>query len=303
MAKNEPSHNDELRIQRGTLDGSHNANTRMYRDMLADSDVAYEALKTQARIDRALSELAGGPARSSATLKAREMSALRNELGDTERQHERFADNVDYALAGLARKKDADEVVAENMSMASGMLTEAEARSLDGVLAELVGDNGTDRQKINMGIRKMTGITNQKVNEIIKTPKGVRPDPTTYLSSKYIKNHLLKFKNRVTKIVALAPTGTAGPPSGTFVMPSNIADDLIAKAGGDVLKLEQLLGLKRGSLGTNPVRIDIPNPTGLRLPSGNELGANSQWIPGGYTAGGLLEAIIDSPKWDSMLLP
>ncbi|HEY5535044.1 MAG TPA: hypothetical protein VIL99_08950, partial [Ignavibacteria bacterium] len=60
----------------------------------------------------------------------------------------------------------------------------------------------------------------------------------------------------------------------------SIADDLITQAGGNVSKLEQLLGLSQGSLGTNPVRIDIVNPTGLRLPSGNELGANAQWIPG-----------------------
>ena len=90
--------------------------------------------------------------------------------------------------------------------------------------------------------------------------------------------------------------GTAGPFSGTFVMPSSIADDLITQAGGNVSKLEQLLGLSQGSLGTNPVRIDIVNPTGLRLPSGNEWGANAQWIPGGHTSGGLMEAIIDSPK-------
>jgi hypothetical protein len=31
------------------------------------------------------------------------------------------------------------------------------------------------------------------------------------------------------------------------------------------------------------------------MPSGNELGANSQWIPGGYTGGGIIEAVIDSP--------
>lgn len=39
----------------------------------------------------------------------------------------------------------------------------------------------------------------------------------------------------------------------------------------------------RGELGTNPVRVDIPNPTGLRMPSGNELGANAQWLPDGKT--------------------
>ena len=138
-------------------------------------------------------------------------------------------------------------------------------------------------------------IPQARADEIIKVPKGSRPDPTTYLSTEYTTNHIAKFGNGVTKIVAQAPSGMVGPPSGTFVIPSYIADGLIARAGGNVSKLEQLLGLPLGSLGTNPVRIDVKSPTGLRLPSGNELGANSQWIPGGYTSGGLLEAIIDPP--------
>ena len=142
----------------------------------------------------------------------------------------------------------------------------------------------------------MRRFSKNKVEEILKTPKGARPNPITYLSARHIEKHLEKFKNGVTKILAVPPAGTAGPPSGTFVMPSSVADNLIAEARGDVVKLEQLLGLGRGSLGTKPVRIDIPNPIGLRMPSGNELGANSQWIPGGYTSGGLIEAIIDSPK-------
>ena len=48
-----------------------------------------------------------------------------------------------------------------------------------------------------------------------------------------------------------------------------------------------------GYLGTSPVRVDIPNPTGLRMPSGNVPGANGLWIPGGYTSGGIMEAIIN----------
>lgn len=31
----------------------------------------------------------------------------------------------------------------------------------------------------------------------------------------------------------------------------------------------------------------------LRIPSGNEGGANSQWVPGGFTAGGVPEAVVD----------
>ena len=31
----------------------------------------------------------------------------------------------------------------------------------------------------------------------------------------------------------------------------------------------------------------------IRIPSGNEGGANSQWIPGGYTNDGVPEAVMD----------
>jgi hypothetical protein len=139
------------------------------------------------------------------------------------------------------------------------------------------------------------GLDQKAINDIILTNKPLRPAANNYLSSDYINNHLSDFQNGVTKIGYQAPTGVAGPPGGTYVMPSSYADDLILQANGDILKLEQLLGLDAGSLGNSPVRIDIPNPTGLRLPFGNELGANEFWIPGGFTSGGVIEAVIDSP--------
>ncbi|WP_431233243.1 hypothetical protein ACQ856_00250 [Mycolicibacterium psychrotolerans] len=60
--------------------------------------------------------------------------------------------------------------------------------------------------------------------------------------------------------------------------------------------MERALGLPYGFLEQNEVlRIDIPDPElyNLRIPSGNEAGANSDWIPGGYLPDGLREAVID----------
>ena len=93
--------------------------------------------------------------------------------------------------------------------------------------------------------------------------------------------------------VAVTVISPVGPPGGTFVLPKAVADQLIADLNGDVSALEQALGLDPGTLGPNPVRIDIQNPEGLRVPSGNEPGANEQWVPGGTTSGGLPEAVID----------
>ena len=39
--------------------------------------------------------------------------------------------------------------------------------------------------------------------------------------------------------------------------------------------------MEPGTLGGSPVRLDIAEPQRLRMPNGNELGANEQWIPGG----------------------
>lgn len=123
--------------------------------------------------------------------------------------------------------------------------------------------------------------------------KGARPDPATYLSQDFIESHLAQFDGGITKFSSTTPSGVVGPPGGTFGMPKSLADTLVSQAGGNVVELERLLSLEPGTLGASPVRIDIPAPNGLRMPSGNELGANKQWIPGGYTAGGIPEATIN----------
>lgn len=133
------------------------------------------------------------------------------------------------------------------------------------------------------------------MNEILGMPKPNRPDPSTYLSREYIENHLSYFQDGVTKIKSKAPVDQEGIGLGTFVMPKSVADDVIMQANGDVSKLEKLLGLNPGDLGENPIRLDIPNPKNIRVPSGNEVGAwDGYWTPGGYTKpGGVIEAVVD----------
>lgn len=147
----------------------------------------------------------------------------------------------------------------------------------------------------NTAARPASGLTQAQFDAIVQTPRGSRPDPTTYLSPDYVDAHLAQFSNGTSKIAWGGPTAArpaVGPPGGTFVMPSDLADSMLANASS-VSELEGLLSLKPGELGPNPVRIDIPNPVNLRMPSGNELGANTDWIPGGFTGGGIPEATID----------
>jgi hypothetical protein len=137
-----------------------------------------------------------------------------------------------------------------------------------------------------------SGLTYSETADILAAPKGARPDPGTYLPPDFVEQYLGQFDDGATKIAASAPTGVVGPPGGTFVMPSSVADSLISNAN-NIGDLEQSLGLEPGTLGSSPVRIDVASPSGLRMSSGNELGANSQWVPGGYTTGGIPEATVD----------
>lgn len=118
-----------------------------------------------------------------------------------------------------------------------------------GTLADDVGD-----------IARGAGLTRSQIDDIIKTPKGQRPNPSTYLAKEYIDHHLSQFKDGVTKFYAKAPTGTVGPREGTFLFPSSYADDMIKRANGDIRVLEQLLGFDPGDLGDCPIRIDISKP-------------------------------------------
>ena len=142
-------------------------------------------------------------------------------------------------------------------------------------------------------VARSAGLTRSQIDDIIKTPREQRPDPSTYLTKEYIDHHLSQFKSGVTKLQASLKRDTIGPPEGTYVMPTSVVDDLLKRANGDVKLLEDFLGLERGTLGDSPVRIDIANPQGLRMPTGNEMGANGNWLPGGYTTRGIPEAVID----------
>ena len=44
------------------------------------------------------------------------------------------------------------------------------------------------------------------------------------------------------------------------------------------------------------VEIKPADLKGLKMPSGNEKGANPLWVPGGRTGGGVSEAVVDLTK-------
>ena len=98
------------------------------------------------------------------------------------------------------------------------------------------------------------------MQSILVTPKGERPAPETYLSKKYIKNHLKKFRKSLSIVTSVASfekymlhADLIGREDNTcFVMPKKFCDAIEKEAG-----------------------------------------ANEYWIPGGYTVGDTPEAVTD----------
>ncbi|MDO4305104.1 MAG: hypothetical protein Q4D94_14450, partial [Bacillota bacterium] len=151
------------------------------------------------------------------------------------------------------------------------------------------------------------GLDQAKINDIILTNKGYRPDPATYLSQEYIDVHLAQFDDGVSVIQTewaysrySETNGFVGVPddNSLFVMPKEYCDDVISRANGNISIIEKELGFPEGyfSDGGGLVRIDTLNTSELniRMPSGNETGANKLWIPGGKTVGGVPEAITNT---------
>lgn len=126
------------------------------------------------------------------------------------------------------------------------------------------------------------------------------------MSKAEIEAHLAKFDDGAVRFTSKAKYkefGTYGPSDG-FVIPKSEFEQIMKESKGDLRIVEQKLGLKQGYLSDNDtlvVYIKKENIRNLKIPSGNESGANEFWKPGGKTSGGISEAILDfsqKPKVD-----
>lgn len=129
------------------------------------------------------------------------------------------------------------------------------------------------------------------------------PDPSLYLDAGYISNHLSGFKDGASYLVPKDVLDRFGrdllgwPDNSQFVMPKAQMDALLSQTGDNIEKITAALGIDAADwAGRKLVRIDIPDPKSLnvRMPKGNELGANNKWIPGGKISGGIPEAVVDN---------
>ncbi|MFS0895750.1 hypothetical protein [Microbacterium sp. 179-I 3D3 NHS] len=143
-------------------------------------------------------------------------------------------------------------------------------------------------------------------NDIVNAGQGNRPNPESYLDADYIQQHLARFDDGASRIYFSDSLHTWGPGNrgSTFVFPTSELQTILDETGGDATQLAIRLGLDPGDFYDphgNPWPVEIRHfePSeleNLRIPSGNEGGANPQWIPGGYLPAGLPEAVIDVPE-------
>jgi hypothetical protein len=79
------------------------------------------------------------------------------------------------------------------------------------------------------------------------------------------------------------------------VTTQSFADKVERAAAGDRSRIKELLGVEPQYWNEPVFRIDIAaaDQRNLRMPTGAESGANTLFVPGGYTSGGVPEAEID----------
>jgi len=142
-------------------------------------------------------------------------------------------------------------------------------------------------------------------NDVVDAGHGNRPHPSSYLDADYISAHLDRFRDGASRIYLTKSLDDWGPGNGgmTFVFPTSELRAILDETGGDARALATRLGMDAeyfidaaGDAKQVQIRhFDPSELSGLRMPDGNEGGANPQWIPGGHLPTGVPEAVIDVP--------
>ena len=143
--------------------------------------------------------------------------------------------------------------------------------------------------------------------------KGSIPEPTTYLNTSYITNHINKFKKEGAGFIVVKSWTEGGNPIHTtlpsrkFVGLRSEMDALIVKykaQGNDWTILRDELNLGSNTNLVNEeifyIKINANDPRfTFEIPNGNEGFPNlyggaivGEWSPGGYTKNGMSEAVL-----------
>ncbi|CAH0123084.1 MULTISPECIES: hypothetical protein [unclassified Microbacterium] len=124
------------------------------------------------------------------------------------------------------------------------------------------------------------------------------PDPDRMLPERYRSEHLAQFDNGGSRIQSKSGYDAYGPfrsdgDNQTFLMPTDQVQHVLDNANGDISLIESQLGLNPGDLQAPLVHVEFPTLTSadVHMPSGNETGANSSWLPFGHLPTGVSEAV------------
>ncbi|WP_257963782.1 hypothetical protein [Carnobacterium maltaromaticum] len=241
----------------------------------------------------------------------------------------RLASQMKYGGEGATSVQHLGDMVANSGKGSYGRVTEfgnsVKLNSTDSGIIYIKNSNPRNK-KINVAEGPLTmeeflqemdelprARLSQKVEDgLVSTPNGKRLDPSVYMSKAEIEAHLSLFDDGVVRVQSKENFDFAinnygpdigDPKTGTYVMPKSVANKAISVADGNPRILEELLGLEPMSLGENPVLLDIKKATNIRVPSGNESGAwQGYWEPGGFTNGGIPEAVVDTIKSDEYIV-
>ena len=202
--------------------------------------------------------------------------------------------------------RDRAQVTAEIAGAATGAALAARGvsagQALDDVVRDVAGMAGRRR-----GVSPRNPLDDAQIDAILATPKGQRPDPSTYMTQAQIDAHLARFDDGAARLTTQANIDRFGVPGGPGGFTTSTAEmkDAIVEARRSFDTLDERVAYMEQRLGYDPGGIDIdtavvarmqPDPLrdrGLRVPSGNEAGANDNWVPGGFTSGDIAEAVVD----------
>ena len=129
---------------------------------------------------------------------------------------------------------------------------------------------------------------------------GSRPNPRTYLGDKFVDDHLAKFEDEGCAFVVIKDDIESldynSLPPNKFVALKSDMDKIITECKGNRQLLAEKLGYKNKNVFDNKEIFVVYTKGNSRfkfdIPTGNEVGANDMWIPGGKTSGGTTEAVL-----------
>ena len=173
-----------------------------------------------------------------------------------------------------------------------------------GTRIDVINSSNQKIENFKMELEKLphAKLSAEDSASILELKNGERPKPEEIYSKSDIETHLSLFDDGVVKVMSKESFndankrfgGSIAHPNGQYVLPKSVYEQALKASNGDPRVLEELLALESGYLGDSPVLIDIKNYQNIRMPSGNEPGEwDGLWVPGGYTKGGIPEAVID----------